>query len=632
MKDPAIAVPYWASNLDSEMEDPSKSIIWSEDFLGNGDGFVVTGPFKNFRVHSTDSVLNRNVGAVGSLFTNEGIHGILSQNNTRQIITPSAGFENNLEQQHNTAHHWVGGTMDDLSTSAWDPVFYLHHSFVDYIWEEFRTKQKVLGIDPEMDYPDTKYGTEHHAPDAPLGFGDLRNIDAVANVFADLVKYDPSPACSIRHPSCGSKYLRCDLERPIPLCISLSREEVHNKLDDDIEICVEPHLSRAVQNNFAINQFCDIRKWAYITVNVILQRPPEFVHYNAYPVYNNEPDRSKDIFSTVTSKKNVSQILATYPNCRRTNSVARKIFIESHGLNYYGNYKDFTVLDQRHALSSATTYVGIKSPDTNYTDVILYAYDFCGRSCRAYCLDMTLPTPKSKPCAGVIRVTPDEPKLYGSSYADAVNNVWRAEHPDDLPEAVQNKAAVTFYCDYSGAWPWDENIQLKNSLQEAASKFNTPSNNNVKTQSIKRDNPNSFQGNKHRSQNSAKPTARSIKAIKTIKSINQIPEVRTFDLRSATSRPALPRSNFPLKRPNQLRTKPSKTRAGFQRTGIPKPRLKQGIRNVNSNIKTASSNQRMVRRNPLFRRVEMTSAPQVQQSQRPRMSRRLGKHMHQQKK
>ena len=624
MKDPAIAIPYWASNLDSEMEDPSKSIIWSEDFLGNGDGFVVTGPFKNFRVHSTDSVLNRNVGAAGSLFTNEGIHGILSQNYTRQIISPTAMFESNLEQQHNTAHRWVGGNMDDLSTSAWDPVFFLHHSFVDYIWEEFRTKQKMQGIDPETDYPDTKYGTDHHAPDAPLGFGDLRNIDAVANVFADLVKYDPSPACSIRHPSCGSKYLRCDLKRPIPLCISLSREEVHKKLDDDMEICVESHLSRAVQNNFAINQFCDIRKWAYITVNVILQRPPEFVHYNAYPVFNNEPERSKDIFSTISSTKNISQILATYPNCRRTNSVARKIFIESHGLNYYGNYKDFTVLDQRHALSSATTYIGIKSPESNYTDVILYAYDFCGRSCRPYCLDMTLSPPKSKPCAGVIRVTADEPKLYGRNYADAVNNVWRAEHLDDLPEIVQNKAAVTFYCDYSGAWPWDEDIQLKHFKRTSATKINLTNHDNVQTKPITRDNPKKPQGSKQSVENGAKTTALSIQTTKTIQNVNHIPLVRTFDLRSATSRPALPRSNFPLKRPTVPRTNISKNRHALSRTRIPRTRVKQGTRNVNSNIKTASSNQRTVRRNPLFRQIEITNNPQVQ-SQRTRASRRLGK-------
>lgn len=28
--------------------------------------------------------------------------------------------------------------MDETTTSANDPVFYLHHSFVDFIWESWR--------------------------------------------------------------------------------------------------------------------------------------------------------------------------------------------------------------------------------------------------------------------------------------------------------------------------------------------------------------------------------------------------------------------------------------------------------------------------------------------------------------
>lgn len=606
MKDATVAIPYWASNLDNEMEDPSKSIIWSEDFLGNGDGFVTVGSFANFRVHSTDSILNRNVGASGSLFTNEGIHGILSQNNTYQITNPGAMFQYNIEKQHNTVHRWVGGNMDDLSTSAEDPVFYLHHSFVDYLWEEFRTKQKMLGIDPETDYPKANFGTKDHAPDAPLGFGDLRNVDAIANVFADLVKYDPSPVCSLRHPTCGSKYLRCDIARPTPICVSLSREEVNKKLDDELELCVEPHLSRSVQNNFAINQFCDIRKWAYITVNVILQRPPEFVHYKAFPVIENEPVTTSDIFSTLTVQKNISKILATYPNCRKTNSVARKIFIESHGLNYYGNYKDFTVLDQRHALSSATTYIGIKSPESNYTDVILYAYDFCGRSCRPYCLDMKMSPPKSKPCAGVIRVTSDEPKLYGQSYADAVNNVWQADHADDLPEVAQHPASVTFYCDYSGAWPWDEEIQSKNMRKKPHSKRKAT--NKVSKKKIGNDKPKVSSDGKVKQtriiniRTGDKPAAKSSHITKTVNSLSHIPIVRTFDLRSATSRPVL------------------------QRPKLPKSRPVQTVRQVNSNVRKINTNPRNIRRNPLLRPTKTIQSPSVI-SQRTRMAPRLRKYL-----
>ncbi|XP_052232739.1 uncharacterized protein LOC127845694 [Dreissena polymorpha] len=457
--------------MDAEMDDPTKSIIWSEKFLGNGDGFVTTGPFANFKAHTSDSILMRNIGVSGSLMTNEGIHGVLSQNRTADISNPRAPKQNNLELQHNTVHAWIGGNMDDLSQSCEDPVFYMHHAFVDYLWEEFRTRQKMVGIDPETDYPDIDWGEHQHAPDAPLGFGDLRNIDALSNVFADLVKYDPSPVCTRTHPTCISKFLRCDASRAYPVCVSLSREELNSETERPSELCVEAQMTRAVQNSFSINLHCDVRKWVYIPVKIVLQRPPEFSNYKAYPVLNNEPVRNTDVFSTISIDKNISHHLAAYPNCKITSSAARKIFIESNGLNYYGKYKDFTILDQRHALSSATTYLGVKSPESNHTDVIVTAFDYCGRTCRPFCLDITVSPPKSRPCSGVIRVTEDEPKQYGHNYAEAVNMRWSASGPDELPEEAPFHF-ITFYCDYSGHWPWDESIQR--SVHGSKNIFNTP--------------------------------------------------------------------------------------------------------------------------------------------------------------
>ncbi|WAR12529.1 TYR3-like protein, partial [Mya arenaria] len=460
LKDPSVSIPYWASNLDNEMEDPTKSIVWSEQFLGNGDGFVTTGPFANFKVYSTDTILTRNIGASGSLMTNDGIHGILSRNRTAHITYPSAPKQYNLELQHNALHVWMGGNMDDLSQSAEDPVFYLHHSFVDYLWEEFRTRQKMIGIDPETDYPESNWGDDNHAPDAAIGFGDLRNVDALSNVIADLVKYDPSPVCTRSHPTCISKYLRCDSSRSYPACVSLSQEELNPLKDNHVEVCVEAHLTRAVQNTFSINQYCDIRKWAYIPVKIVLQRPPEFTNYKAFPVLNNKPVMTTDVFSTISVNRNITEHLASYPNCKVTSAVARKIYVESYGLNYYGKYKDFTVLDQRHALSSATTYLGVKSPESNYTDVIVYAFDYCGRTCRPFCLDVSSNPPKSTPCSGVLRITSEDPKLYGDDYAEAVNMLWNADSPDELPENAPLHF-ITFYCDYSGTWPWDEEMQRK---------------------------------------------------------------------------------------------------------------------------------------------------------------------------
>lgn len=66
------------------------------------------------------------------------------------------GLRNGLEYLHNKAHSWVGGEMADDKLSADDPVFWLHHSFVDCMWAAWQ---------------DQHPNTPHYEPqdgDAPL--------------------------------------------------------------------------------------------------------------------------------------------------------------------------------------------------------------------------------------------------------------------------------------------------------------------------------------------------------------------------------------------------------------------------------------------------------------------------------
>jgi tyrosinase len=43
-------------------------------------------------------------------------------------------FQAQLEDVHNAVHMWVGGTMGDIPTAAYDPLFWAHHTMIDRVW------------------------------------------------------------------------------------------------------------------------------------------------------------------------------------------------------------------------------------------------------------------------------------------------------------------------------------------------------------------------------------------------------------------------------------------------------------------------------------------------------------------
>ena len=45
-----------------------------------------------------------------------------------------ASFSGALEQVHDDVHGWVGGSMSVVPTSAYDPIFWSHHTMIDRLW------------------------------------------------------------------------------------------------------------------------------------------------------------------------------------------------------------------------------------------------------------------------------------------------------------------------------------------------------------------------------------------------------------------------------------------------------------------------------------------------------------------
>jgi tyrosinase len=174
--DPTVTVPYWDWTRDNT---PAAS-LWGEDFMGGngrrGDLQVTTGPFAhaggrwNIVYGMTEGgFLTRDFGRPSSPLTlptraqvdavmRETVYDVAPWNSTS-----ASGFRNGLEgwgpgrtndrfRLHNRVHRWVGGLMLG-GASVNDPVFWLHHSFVDLLWSRWQQRHPRAGYLPRRQPP-----------------------------------------------------------------------------------------------------------------------------------------------------------------------------------------------------------------------------------------------------------------------------------------------------------------------------------------------------------------------------------------------------------------------------------------------------------------------------------------------
>ncbi|MFP3989575.1 tyrosinase family protein [Streptomyces sp. E11-3] len=152
--DPSVALPYWDWTADRT----AASSLWAVDFLGgtgrDRDGRVTDGAFAaasgswpiNVRVDGRN-YLRRTLGSRGgSLPSRAEVDAVLAMStyDAPPWNSASDGFRNHLEgwrgaNLHNRVHVWVGGHMA-TGASPNDPVFWLHHAFVDKLWSQWQQR------------------------------------------------------------------------------------------------------------------------------------------------------------------------------------------------------------------------------------------------------------------------------------------------------------------------------------------------------------------------------------------------------------------------------------------------------------------------------------------------------------
>jgi tyrosinase len=60
-----------------------------------------------------------------------------------RIQTTYDAFNPDLEQPHNDVHVWVRGDMQSISTAAYDPLFWAHHCFVEYVFCDWQDAHRA---------------------------------------------------------------------------------------------------------------------------------------------------------------------------------------------------------------------------------------------------------------------------------------------------------------------------------------------------------------------------------------------------------------------------------------------------------------------------------------------------------
>ncbi|ORX92522.1 Di-copper centre-containing protein, partial [Basidiobolus meristosporus CBS 931.73] len=144
---PNVIVPYWDWTIDSQA--PEQSILFRPDYFGaSGDTeCIVDGPFRNWNMAVPQAhCLKRrwNKGKqIGALYPPELLAKICAQSRSFQE------FRVAIEAApHALVHANIGGDGGDVSTmwSPNDPIFWVHHAYVDKIWAYFQKLRPDIGM------------------------------------------------------------------------------------------------------------------------------------------------------------------------------------------------------------------------------------------------------------------------------------------------------------------------------------------------------------------------------------------------------------------------------------------------------------------------------------------------------
>ena len=135
-------------------------------------------------------------------------------------------YPGGLENTHSTVHNWVGGLMLEAKTAAQDPLFWLHHAYVDALWLQWQqthteaplaldavlpgvpgrwTVRETLNVrSPRLDYDYITCESDHSLDDwaageepKPLGLRVPPHVTAIRFIARGITAHGRPPAALV---------------------------------------------------------------------------------------------------------------------------------------------------------------------------------------------------------------------------------------------------------------------------------------------------------------------------------------------------------------------------------------------------------------------------------------------------
>ncbi|KAL1923871.1 uncharacterized protein VTP21DRAFT_6906 [Calcarisporiella thermophila] len=154
---PRVVLPYW--NWGEDASNPTSSRIFSNEWFGGNGNCVNTGAFANWRVYYYGNnyyyphCLRRNINLQDNVVDTVALQNIILTSD--RYDTLRRALEGN---PHSGIHVGIGGDMFTMASPN-DPLFYMHHAFIDKLWADWQKRNPRLANQYEGRNKDGTYVT-----------------------------------------------------------------------------------------------------------------------------------------------------------------------------------------------------------------------------------------------------------------------------------------------------------------------------------------------------------------------------------------------------------------------------------------------------------------------------------------